>query len=280
MKKPLIGFVGIFLLLFALAAGADWLIQYPERTVYDLRGRILREPTGTDRNYFRYEYGEDGQLVRKKEYAALFLLEHVYYYEDGVLTYSERLSTSSERRGEVTGILTYDEAGRLLRDENYKDGKPTGTYFGYTYHENGELKEEVFYQKGVLERLRQYDEQGRIVLLETDGKEIQRYTYDNEKSWYYVDHYRIAWKKGEVKDELVELLEKSETFVAQSQRTRERLYDEGRIYRENYYQAYGDGHLVKYAVFTYDSQGDLEAETFYTPTGELIEVISHTGKAA
>ena len=37
--------------------------------------------------------------------------------------------------------------------------------------------------------------------------------------------------------------------------------------------------LVKYAVFTYDPLGNLEAETFYTPTGELIEVISHAEKA-
>jgi len=190
----------------------------------------------------------------------LLALRTVFYYENGNLRREEHLSSN----GEVWRSYTYNDAGNLIRQEPADNGAASGTYQTYSYFDDGTIQEEVIYQENIpIERL-QYDKQGRVIsrikYVDSRAAEEVRYVYESDGS-YREDTYDGKEIKSSV------------FYTADGQKSHNAWYEyrNGLVYKAWY--TYPNG-VQEYVIFTYDEQGKLKTESYYTPGGELIREIS------
>lgn len=140
------------------------------RYEYDAEGRVIRTERGlsswddTDFMLRTYEYDQFGNIIKETDPAGNSK-EYVY---DG----NGNLVLETDRNG-VSIQYTYDGLNRLVEKENSLDGEPGKVRFDYDLLGNtilvGNRAEEIMYQ---------FDENGRVILQESDFGISQQYSYD------------------------------------------------------------------------------------------------------
>ncbi len=111
-------------------------------------------------------YYSSGNLADESEYkngllmdknGRLFSGKKKLFYENG-----KPWMESMHKEGLLYGMFKeYDENGQIIILSEFKDNQMNGP--SKEFYSDGRLKSELFYQKDVLQRIREYDNQGRII---------------------------------------------------------------------------------------------------------------------
>ena len=236
--------------------------------------------------YHLYEYDTAGSLTRESYYHTEKLREYTVYEngEDGKPTkatlYSRVNAFTDDFAVTRTTVYEYGEDGLLAKAQCYDElNAPTETLL-YQYHASGKTKSVLAYYGERLHRTESYDENGNIVLEETedfktvntysgDGKLISAHTYNfsPEKS---EQHSSFTYdKSGRRTGETEKYSTRFETTV-----TKYTLHENGR-YAEA--KAYDESeNLLKHTY--YNANGvNADKEIFYNSDGTKARMVEYNG---
>lgn len=285
MKKVLALILAITM-LFVMTACSGGI-----KTEYDDQGRVIKEANpDSDGGYFTYEYGENGLLTKKSEFAFYgtinsifqifggpgsmgeenFVLKHVWYYEDGKISYSEELDYDGVRQK----YFTYDDDGNKLRMFYCEEGQIIqGYYIQYSYFDNGEWQEEHF-SDGKLSRRDKYYSDGKLISQEyfdpESGEVVssEQYTYNQDGS--YVTKVYRGNSESRYFYNSDNKHYKSEIYIDGVLDYSEYLTydDKGNLTEREYHDANG---LVSKEINTYNNNGEQTKRETYNAAEYLME---------
>lgn len=268
MKKILVlGLTALLSISLCACSKAEETFENPYRPVsylneYFQDGRL----TGSDLS--EYIYSENGLLIQS------------LLYKDGILAstntneYDEfgNLLRCTSESGEKTIIyenkLTLDDQGRILRQEDYKDGVLCST-LEYSYNKKGNVMSEIYtvLKVGKTDHVRHremtYDRTGQLIreiLRNIDGSYI-RYDYE--------DGREVKASNYDASDELTGYWES--------------VYDEeGKLAQKSSYTCKQNtpdtrtSILNSYYLYTYDESGLVVTMTCYNADGTRVPTERHT----
>ena len=214
MKRTLLLLLALLLMLSATGCFAIAVPPKAVQTEYDEQGRVIKEGI-PDRqgSFYTYEYDENGFLSTRNEY----LTEDqptpycvtVYYYDGVILSHSvgtyqdgstqntdyhsttgqPQTITTLDVNNKVTGVEEYDEQGKIIRMDMYRDGIIDKSQHYDPAHE-GDERHVIGYDI--------YDDQGQLAVshqttYDEDGTSHNKtYSRDPETGELYLSRCIIA----------------------------------------------------------------------------------------